>query len=638
MHAATKCLAAAVAAALCSSVYAASGTFEGTAMGKNDQIKVSVELKEDRIVSVKVGENYETPSISRRVFKVVPELIVDNQTVNVDSISGATFTSFGVLGAVRDALKKSGTDISKFTKGPRVSEKITIDPTPKADVVIIGGGGAGLSAAVTAARKGASVLILEKSSFVGGNTMAAGGGFNAAVPETVAKHDMSKGQADLIEAQLAAKPLNEKQAELIAQLAEDWKAYKARGEKHADGKPVLFDSPAWHALQTWAAGDNKADLNLVDKLSHLAPESVKILTDMGLVWNDKTSQYVGALWPRSHDAANYKSGEGFIQTFLQTIAKEKLPVKISYYTRADNLVMKDGRVVGVEAKGPKGEKMFASANKGVILATGGFSANIEMRMKYDTKWGNLDSSIPTTNLSGITGDGIVMAEKLGANLVGMEYIQLLPICDPETGSVQTTVSIGTPLYVNMEGKRFVNELERRDVISKAILEQPGKKFWKVINAKNARIDKNGVNSYGLKVETLIKQGKVVKADTVEELAQKMGVPADNLVKTVKAWNEFCRKQVDEEFGRPSCLDNVTLFEGPYYADIHSPAVHHTMGGVQIDTSTHVIDKNGKPIPGLYAAGEVTGGIHGTNRVGANAIPDALSFGRVAGETVVNENK
>jgi urocanate reductase len=625
---------------LCASVpaFAVTGTFEGEAMGKNDVIRVAVTLTNDHIDSVKVLESYETPSISRNVYRELPKLIVDNQTVNVDALSGATFSSFGFVSAVKDALKKSGTDMKAFTSGPKVGVAYDIDPNPTADIVIIGGGGAGLSAAVTAARAGASVLILEKASFVGGNTMAAGGGLNAAIPKDEASHNMEPGQVKLVEAQLKQKPKNELHAQLIEQLRKDWEAYRASGAKHADGTAPLFDSPAWHALQTWAAGDYVADLALVDKLSRIAPETVRELTSMGLVWNKETSQYVGALWPRSHDAANFKSGQGFIDTFLATIEKEKLPVKVSYLSRAEKIIMKDGRAVGVEATGPKGIKITAHANRGVIIASGGFSANVKMRMKYDTKWGNLDEKIPTTNLPGITGDGIVMAENVGANLVGMQYIQLLPICDPETGSTQTTVSIGTPLFVNAEGKRFINEMERRDVLAKAVLQQPGKKFWKIINRKNARIDDKGLNSYGLRVDTLIKQGKVVRADTIEELADKMGVPRKNLVETVAKWNEFCKKQVDPDFGRASCLDNVTLFTGPYYADAHSPAVHHTMGGIQIDTNTHVINKSGQIIPGLYAAGEVTGGIHGTNRIGANAIPDALSFGRVAAQTALKDSE
>lgn len=253
-----------------------------------------------------------------------------------------------------------------------------------------------------------------------------------------------------------------------------------------------------------------------------------------------------------------------------------------------------------------------------------------MRMKYDKLWnGMLDEKYPTTNSPAITGDGIVMAEKAGAALTGMEYIQLL-IADAETGVTSTLVGQGTSIYVNRNGKRFVNELERRDNLVKAILKQPDGLFFWITTEKNANIDAKGQNKYGLVVADLIKQGKIAKSDTIEGLAPFIGCDPKELVKTVTQWREMCKTQNDPEFGRVAFMEDVFLDEGPYYAVRRAPAVHHTMGGIRINTKAQVLDKNGNVIPGLYAAGEVTGGIHGKNRVGANAIPDALSFGRVAG--------
>lgn len=240
------------------------------------------------------------------------------------------------------------------------------------------------------------------------------------------------------------------------------------------------------------------------------------------------------------------------------------------------------------------------------------------------------------NSTAITGDGIRMAEAAGAQLVDMGMIQLLPVTDPDTGSNNTTVGQGTSMYVNQEGERFVNETGRRDVVSKMALAQPGGYFYRITTVKNARVGKDGITVLGLNINTLLKTGKVVKADTVEELAKKTGMDPVKFKRTVDRWNDFCRKQtVDPDFGRPSCLDNVTLYEGPYYAEKRAPGVHHSMGGIKIDTQTRVIGTDGKPIPGLFAAGEVTGGIHGTNRIGANAIPDAISFGHLAGTTAAN---
>lgn len=299
-------------------------------------------------------------------------------------------------------------------------------------------------------------------------------------------------------------------------------------------------------------------------------------------------------------------------------------------TRANELIVKGARVAGVKAVDADGNIVEIDATKGVVIASGGFGANVEMRVKYDKLWnGLLDSKFPTTNSPATTGDGIVMAEKIGANLVGMEYIQLL-VADPETGVTSTLVGQGTSIYVNRNGQRFVNELERRDNLVKAILAQPNGDFCWLTTEANAAIDKNGLNKYGLKVADLIKQGKIAKSDTIEGLAEFVGCKPEELVKTVEQWREMCRTQKDPQFGRAAFMEDVYLDKGPYYAVRRSAAVHHTMGGIQINSKTQVIDKNGKIIEGLWAAGEVTGGIHGKNRVGANAIPDALSFGRIAG--------
>lgn len=171
------------------------------------------------------------------------------------------------------------------------------------------------------------------------------------------------------------------------------------------------------------------------------------------------------------------------------------------------------------------------------------------------------------------------------------------------------------------------------MLAKANLAQKDGLFFVISSAKRALIDKDGRNAYGVKVEDILASGKSYKADTLEELAKKAGINAANLVETVKKWNEFCKKGTGDEMGRPTCMDEHRLDEGgPYYATLMTPSVHHTMGGVQINTKAQVINKAGKVIPGLYAAGEVTGAIHGTNRVGCNAVPDALVFGHIAAET------
>ncbi|WP_289640684.1 flavocytochrome c [Turicimonas muris] len=613
----------------CTSALAATGTYQGKALGHNAEVEVAVTLDNDKITNVQILKNFETPAVSELPKKVIPQMIVDNQSLKVDRISGATFSSMAILNAVKDALKKAGVDPQKYMQGSRIAYKVSVPTKTDSDVVVVGGGGAGLSAAVAAARKGAKVVLIEKMSFLGGNTVLAGGALNASDPALEAKQKMSAGQRKMVEDLLKEEPKNEQQAKLLASLKKQW------DEAIKKDPDILFDCPELHALQTYKAGDYVADLALIDKLSKLAPATVERLDKMGLKWNDFSSQYVGAIWPRCHDAANYTSGQGYIDTFRHTIEKEKLPVTILLQTKADELIKKDGRVVGVKATGPNGEKVTLNAKKGVIMTSGGFGANVEMRQKFDKLWGGkLGKNIGTTNSRAITGEGILMAEKAGAGLVDMGYIQLLPVTDPENGTV-SGICQGTAIYVNTEGKRFVNEMGRRDELSKAALAQPGGVFYRMCTVKNARINKDGLTTLGIPVETFLKSGKVIRGENVEDLASKIKVDPKVLKATFDKFNDFCRSQgEDKEFGRPSCAPNIPMYEGPYYAELRTPSVHHTMGGVRINTNAQVLDTAGKPIPGLFAAGEVTGGIHGTNRVGGNAIADALTYGNVAGESAV----
>lgn len=250
----------------------------------------------------------------------------------------------------------------------------------------------------------------------------------------------------------------------------------------------------------------------------------------------------------------------------------------------------------------------------MILATGGFGANVEMRQKYNKHWETLDESVPTTNHVGATGDGIVMAEAVGVNLVGMEWIQMLPTY----GQGVFTAYIENQMYINKEGSRFVKEDGRRDELSKAILEQ-----------SDANTVKDGkVITTGLDVDARVGKGSAWKADTLEELSEQIGVPYEAVQASVDQFNKSV-KEGNDPFGRT--FFDKEFIEGPFYAGLTNPIVHHTMGGVQIDTDTHVLDAQGNIIPGLYAAGEVTGGVHGGNRLGGNAIADITVFGRIAGE-------
>lgn len=607
------------------------GIYTASAPGRNGDVPVQVTIKGDKIAEIKILDWSETHPVADLPREKIPADIVKYQSLQVDAISGATLTSFGILAAVEDAVKQAGLDPDAFDKEIPQPPQLTDTVNETGDVVVVGGGGAGLSAALAAAQMGRSVILIEKSHFLGGNTSVAGGNFNAADPQRTKKFSMNQQRKAIVEQILKEKPRNELQKSLIAKVREQYADFEKQK------KTGLFDSPEFHALQSWKAGDYQGDLELVYELTKNAPVMEKDLMTMGFVWRESSEQVMGSLWPRANRSANYASGVGFIDTFINEIKTKNLPVKFLLNTKAESFIMKDGRVVGVKAKAKNGRSYVVSAKRGVVLASGGFGANVEMRVKYDTIWDKkLGKDVNTTNVPAIQGDGMIMAEKIGADLIQMGNIQLLPTTDPYTGSSSSKVLISTSVFVNEDGKRFVNETGRRDEISRAALQQPGQHFFLLGTSSTSQIDKNGRNKYGIKLDDLVKQKKVFVADSWDELAKKTGINAENLKKTVKEWIGFCKTLKGDPFGRPSCDPEVRLDgPAPYYANIMAPSVHHTMGGVKINTKGEVIDTKGKVIPGLWAAGEVTGGIHGANRVGGNAVPDALVFGRIAGRNAAS---
>ena len=265
----------------------------------------------------------------------------------------------------------------------------------------------------------------------------------------------------------------------------------------------------------------------------------------------------------------------------------------------------------------------------MILATGGFAANVEMRTKYNeegNKWENIDK-LGTNNTPGATGDGITMGLSVDANLVGMGWIQLMPLNSISGGGISGYVN--STAFVNKEGKRFVGEDGRRDVLAAGAIAQTDQMFYGVCDNKEA------VNRMAQQaLDTQVQYGMISRGETLAELAETIGVPADALEKSISEFNALVKAGKPDEFGRT--LWENTIEEGPFYAVAFSPCVHHTMGGLEINPNAEVLNAKRQVIEGLYAAGEVTGGIHGTNRVGGNAVPDALTFGKIAGANAADK--
>ena len=594
------------------------GTYTATAQGNNGPVTVSVTFSADAITDVTVVEHSETAGLSDRPIAEIPAAIVENQSLAVDTVSGATNSSNAILTAVADCVAQAGGDVEAL-KAVAVEKAPVEDVEATYDVVVLGGGGAGLTASITAAQNGAKVILVEKAGSLGGNTLIAGQGFNACDPERQANTEMSEALLGELKSYLDLDPAD------FGAFAEVLETVKGQINDYiASGSTTLFDSPELHMLHTYMGGKRtgldgtviEPDLELARTFATNALDALEWAESIGAQWNDTTSTILGAMWPRSHGLAN-----GNVITILTDAAKAN-GVEIVTDTRANELIVESGKVVGVKATTSEGANVTLHANSGVVLATGGFSANAPMVVEYNNYWPGLSDTMPSTNAPTITGDGIVMAKAVGADLVGMGFAQLMPSSHPVDGSLFSGIwgSAETQVFVNKEGKRYVNEYAERDVLSKAALEQIDGIFYIICDNKIAKnADVAGMEA----------KGNVVVADTLEELAEKLGIPADTFVETIERYNSFVDAQKDDDFGKP--LFGEKIDEAPFVATPRSPSLHHTMGGVKIDTNTHVISTEGNVIAGLYAAGEVTGGLHAGNRLGGNAMTDFLVFGRIAGE-------
>lgn len=607
-----------------------SGIYTGIGQGNNGNITVDVTFSGDAITNVKIVSHSETAGVCDAAIETIPTEIVTYQSLAVDAVTGATNTSKGILEAVASAVEQAGGDVGAL-KSKTISKEAGEAVDMTADVIVVGGGGAGMSAAVTAGQQGASVIVVEKAATLGGNTVISGGYMQVASAEYLQYAPMTDAQKGSVESYITMEAKCEKMAQWQESVKAQYDEYLASGSEN------LFDCPELHMLQTYVGGDYLGAPDLIEMMCNGAVEAFTWLQEQGLEFKPTTMSIVGSIWQRCKTALNYSSGNGYIATLRNTIDSENLPVEFVFNCEATHLITEDGKVVGVEGQLPDGTQYTFHANKGVIMATGGFSANVEMRQEYDEIWGNLGEGVPTTNTATITGDGIKMGLEVDAALVDMGQIQLLPLADPETGASNSIVGNGTCPYINQEGERFVNESGRRDVLAAAILKQTGSYCYVLSTPQNANLTDEGANIYGIPVQDLIDRGLVFVADTIPELAEKVGVPADTLQKTIEDYNQAVADNNDPLTGRTIFSSNSALeMDGPFYACKRAPAVHHTMGGLKVNTKNQVLDSNGDVISGFYAAGEVTGGFHGSNRLGGNAIAEVITTGRNAANNLLSE--
>ncbi|KGG53283.1 flavocytochrome c [Lactobacillus sp. wkB10] len=611
-----------------------SGTYEVKAKGHGSSfMPMKVKLSEDKIKEIDIDSSGETAGVADEVFKRLPKQIIANQTLNVDAVSGATISSHGVIDGVAQAITKAGGDAQEWLNRPKPKTSNASDREYQTDIVVIGAGGAGLTAAARTIQNGKKVIVLEKFPQIGGNTARAGGPLNAAEPEWQNQFKALPGEKESLE-KLAATPIDE----IDPEYRDDFKELQKQIKAYVDsGKNYLFDSVLLHEIQTYLGG-KRTDLNgneihgnyaLVTELVNNVLDSVKWLTDLGVKFDrSDVTMPVGALWRRGHKPVE-PMGYAFIHVLGDWVKDHSATVLTE--TRAQHLIIENGKVTGVVAQTSEGSKVTIHAQK-VILTSGGFGANTKMVQKYNTYWKHIDDDIATTNSPAITGDGIALGQEAGADLVGMGFIQLMPVSDPKTGELFT--GIQTPpenfIMVNQKGERFVNEFAERDTLAKAAIAN-GTLFYLIADEK---IKATAYNTTEESLAAQVKAGTLLKADTLEELAEKAGMNPDTLVDTIKKYNSYVDAGSDPEFGKSAF--NLKCEVAPFYATPRKPAIHHTMGGLKINPKAQVINKDGQVITGLYAAGEVAGGLHAGNRLGGNSLADIFTFGRIAADTACSE--
>ncbi|BES64283.1 urocanate reductase [Gottschalkiaceae bacterium SANA] len=555
-----------------------SGIFEGTGQGKDGVIRVNLTLEKNVITGIEITESHETEGLSEAPMQEVINQVLAKNNLTIDEVSGASYSTNGLLEAIESALGAAGVTVADLVAVAAAEE----DQTPleyRVDVVVVGAGGAGMTAAITAKEAGTDVVVLEKMSFVGGNTLVSGGELN--VPGSWVQEN--KGVEDSVEQ---------------------------------------------YTADTLKGGDNQANPELVAVLAENALAGAEWLRDEIKVnyQSDYLMQFGGHSVPR---AIFPEGGSGYEMISKLKVKADELGIPFHMNTRATRLLTDEsGRVIGVEAT--KGDQTLTFlAENGVVLATGGFGSNVEMRMAYNAEY---DERYNTTDQEGTTGDGIAMAEAVGADLVDMEFIQTYPACSTTTGilSYVADTRFDGALLFNKEGDRFVGELDRRDVISKGILAQTDSVGYLVWD--NQVTEASHMENFQKEYDELVKNGELYKADSVEELANHFGLNLSVMQAVLDQYNEDIKTSGEDSVWNRRGL-KFAIEEAPFYIQKVAPSVHHTMGGIVINTQAQVMTAEGQAVEGLYAAGEVTGGIHGKNRLGGNAITDLTVFGRIAGQEV-----
>ena len=553
------------------------GTFESIAEGRNGEVKVQVTFSDTKMDEI-TCEHEESRNIGDAAIEQLTEKYLVGQSLNFDTVSGATLSSLAFSTAVADCVSQAGGDVRALEKAEsNFAPAEAIDET--CDVCVVGSGGAAFAAAVTAAEAGKTVIMLEKMDIYGGNTNAGEGTFNAPDPK---RQD----------------PMG------------------------------IEDSPDLFYQHTFEGGDSLGDPALVRLLADNALDGIYWMEEHGLKFEDEVFTAIGGLWQRGHAVEVEKNGEQGGSYYISRL-KESADAtgKVTLYTDAkvESLIQDGSVVVGVSGTRPSSGNTVQVRASSVVLATGGYARNAELAMEYDKR---VTKTMPSSNVSSSTGDGLLLGEEVGAGLRNMDLVQIHPLGDPQNGGVATFVGnwlgVEDYLMVNDEGNRFIREDERRDTIAEAILEQPNQEMWLLVDSSDIAQDR------AEQIADLVAKGHSFEAQTVEDIGKQINVPSDALLQTVEGYNECVKAGIDTQITPGKELLGTEFSDPAYYASKRIPTIHYTMGGLCINADAQVCTEAGEVIPGLYAAGEVTGGVQGGNRLGGNSFTDLIVFGRIAG--------
>ena len=597
-----------------SSTAGVSGEFTGTAKGMGGDVTVTLTLTDGKITGCTAEGKDETPGIGTMALEQLPGAIAESGSIAVDGVSTATITSNAIKEAAAAAITAAGLKPEDFQTAVENNAEPAEDSTVDTDIVIVGAGGAGMTAAITAAAEGKSVVILESQPMVGGNSVRATGGMNAGKTVYQDENEFAEGAGVEKTLKTAAEKYadNETITALAATVAEQWAAYQANPTGY-------FDSVELMELDTMIGGKGVNDPALVETLCSNSADAIDWLGEQGITLHS-VSSFGGASVKRIHRPVDAEGKTLSVGSYMIPLLEEncqKAGVQMMLNTTATEILTDDnGAAVGIKATGASGETITINA-KAVVLTTGGFGANLDMVVEYKPEL----KGFMTTNAPGILGQGIKMAQAIGADTVDMDQIQIHPTVQYDSASLITEGLRGDgAVLINSEGKRFIDEVGTRDVVSAAEIAQTGSYSWLVVD--QAMVDASSV------IQGYIKKGYTVTGETYEELGKAMGVDEAAFAETMNTWNGYVEAKNDPDFGRTSFANKLDT--APYYAIKVTAGVHHTMGGLKINTNTEVLNENGEVIPGLFAAGEVTGGVHGANRLGGNAVADFTVFGRIAG--------